>query len=214
MKTDENIAKDQYRPIFRQDYDIGWVGFTFEKRSFVSTGIGWFTRRKQTGKRKVSHVFIVVDKDTGIEAGPKGVVRFDMSKYYDTDKFVLIFRRPRGWDLGMGIELAKSAEDFLGQKYGYALLLAHGFSNSVIGGALDALTAGYLGKGLRRLTDAKNQQICMELVANIFRRHYKLKYLGCMRKDPADIDPQELFEDDGVFDVLSGQNEWQFSDVV
>lgn len=180
-------------PLYGDNYRAGYVGFSFTGGSVLSCGITYFTRWDHMSDIKVSHTFIVRNATEVIEAEPKGVVVNPIKPYFDDPHVKVFFREPRDYTDELGARIVKTAESFLGQKYGYGLIVADAIGNSVFGKLL----------GIRRLLckwfDSKKAMICSELGANVLAAQPEFEGIGCLRRPAREIEPQDLFEDDAIF---------------
>ena len=104
----------QKQPIYGKDYSPGFSAFTMYDASGLSDGISWIQKieeavsfitevRKQTYsprfeqtelKQAPSHVFKVIDKETGIESAEKGVEYFDLQARIYDPHLRIVFREP------------------------------------------------------------------------------------------------------------------------
>lgn len=113
----------QRQPIYGKDYGPGFSAFTMYDASGLSKGISWIQKieeaisfieevRKQTYsprfeetelKQAPSHVFKVIDKETGIESAEKGVEYFDLQARINDPHLRIVFREPERLN-GMAVE--------------------------------------------------------------------------------------------------------------
>ncbi len=82
-------------PKFVENYDVGYIGFTYTAGSLISEGVAWFERWARMSDIKVSHVFVVTGDDQLVEAHIEhGVVAASIGKYFDDPKTQVFFRQP------------------------------------------------------------------------------------------------------------------------
>lgn len=102
-------------PVYGRHYAPGYSGFSYYDASGLSAGISWMGSLEEAIsfieeirkniyspdfkdtdlKRPPSHVFKVVDKDTGIESAGKGVEYFDLQKRIADRHLRIVFREPQ-----------------------------------------------------------------------------------------------------------------------
>ena len=75
-KTIPNVSLkiDSITPVYGDNYNKGYIGFTYQKKSIVSIGIAFITRWARLSHIKVSHAFVVTDENECVEADRKSVV--------------------------------------------------------------------------------------------------------------------------------------------
>jgi hypothetical protein len=191
---------DQTKPQFGIDYDIGWVGFT-NVGGVASDIIGWVEQRYSHGPiARVTHTFIVSGEDEIIEAHlTSGVAIAKLSKYLDP-YFKLYFRKPFGWTPILGNSIAIAAYANVGDTYDTALIISQVLAKTLTGYWLNKLFKGAPDRWVSRHLDAKKGFICSELVADAMSRQPELALRGVLQDPINTIDPQELFEDDVLFE--------------
>jgi len=194
-----NIAEQ--KPYFGANYDVGYIGFTVTKASFVSAGISWFTKWDALPKvPRPTHCFIVTGADETVEAFPHGVARGNLSsKLADKDVAVLI-RRPRYYNTDMGERIALHAAEYVGEKYGYWLVAMHAGAGSIVGRLFSPLTRGWFERLVTSIGDKKQQQMCSELCARVLQMEPQLELLGILQDPARTITPIELFTDPYCFE--------------
>jgi hypothetical protein len=207
-------------PVFGIDYDVGWAGFTFTPKEIISEAIGYGERweERSVGEAAalpypaVSHAFICTGAGTGIEAHiDTGVAGFHLAKYTADTKCRVYFRKPRGWtpDLGKRIAATAAKNPPLGCAYDTSLIAADAICDTITGHALDRLTRGWFREWMCAWLARPNRFICSETDAYVFQQQPELAALGCLKRPANTIDPQELFEDDEVFEGgFSGGEMW------
>ena len=182
-------------------YDVGYVGFTVTRHSFIAAGISWFQHwDKIKNVPTPTHVFVITGEDETVEAFPNGVHRGTLQKYLCNPDVALLVRRPWHWTPGLGGQIAAKAAEFIGQSYGYWLIAGMAVSNSLLGRSLSWLTRGWFGRTVEKLCDGKRSQICSELTARALNAQPLLHELGILKYAEATITPMELFSDKLVFE--------------
>lgn len=192
----------QLKPVYGENYKKGYLFFTKTSGSFISDGITFFTFDDKLGKQypQVSHVGLVTGENKTLEALDEGVVESDLEKYFNNPKCKIFFRRPRYYNPLIADELVAIAEGIASRhlKYGYKLIVAHGFNRLLIGKILGTLTRGYFNKILYKILDGNNEAICSEFISMVFQAHPKFQLIGCMRRPARENSPQHIMEDDGL----------------
>lgn len=188
-------------PEYGVNYCRGWIGFTFTDDSIISQGVAWFSRTSSIeGKQKVSHTLICTGPDNCIEAQPRGVVRSDLEKYFNDPHVHIFFRRPKGFSLAMQQRIIDAAEQHIGDKYGYGLILADLMAGSFLGRVLNRLLCNAPNKMVSGWLDSKKSEICSELVALSLKADPSLDGKGCLTLPARMVTPEMLAFDDQVFD--------------
>lgn len=194
-----NIAEQ--KPLWRGNYDIGYIGFTITKASFISAGISWFTKWDALPNLpKPTHCFIVTGEDGTVEAFSQGVDRGNLSSKLSDENVAVLIRRPRHYTRDMGIRLAIEAEKYVGQKYGYWLVATLAVSNSILGRLISKLTGGWFERFVTSLGDKEKDQMCSELCARVMQTEPELAKLGVLQQAARTIVPVELFTDPYCFE--------------
>jgi len=188
-------------PKFKENYDVGYIGFTYNKSDITSVGIAYFTDWIRMSDIKVSHCFIVTGEDELIEAAAKEGVREDtISKYFDDPNVQVFFRKPkmRKPTSADGEFLTLAAKAYRGYKYNYfAILIQSLYGNKTIPAILrligishDSTRAALISLFEPLLEYFNHGFICSGLVARVLETTF------CFNpKIPVNlISPQELFE--------------------
>lgn len=119
---------------------------------WISSAIRFFTRRFGESRSRVSHVGVIVDNRTIVEALRTAVRRPFVAAYAGSE---LAIYRPI--HLHRVAEVVAKAESYVGREYGYLKILAH---------SLDwALQGTYF---FRRFTNSDAYPICSWLVAHAY----------------------------------------------
>jgi len=193
MKNDWEIVS--VKPGFGVNYNRGWLGFTFTQKSFVSSGIAWFTRFEEGDNKAlpdipISHVVVVSGPDECVEAAIPKVLRGPLSHYFEDPNTHIVFRKPVSWDAAKADLTVMQAETRVGQSYDYPLFVGHFLNENVLGRLFSILSFGLSKKAVYALLNRKNGLICSELGAwALAQSGYKLD------KKPASYTPQTLFQD-------------------
>lgn len=183
------------------NYMRGWVFFTFTDDNFVSEGIAWFTRPHllKPDDRPVSHTGITTGPNGTIEALQQGVVESDLAKYFNDPHVHIFFRCPQGYTEDMGNTIVTAAAGYLGEGYGYPLIVANFLAKNILGRIINKLAFNWPNRAVSWLLDSKRQAICSELVAMALQAVPWLKNIGCLKNPARMITPRDLSSDDKVF---------------
>lgn len=122
-------------PRFKKNYDVGYIGFTYNKSDITSIGIAYFTDWIRMSDIKVSHCFIVTGEDELIEAAAKEGVREDtISKYFNDPNVQVFFRKPKIKNPKVtGEFLSLAAKAYRGYRYNYfAILIQSLYGNKTL----------------------------------------------------------------------------------
>lgn len=184
------------------DYKKGDIGFTFDKKSWISSGIAYFTRWQRSSNIKIDHAFIVIDDSTCIEALPgTGVAVKKLQDYLNNKNTIIFFRKLKGINESRADEIAKNAKAELGKKYANALLLVGVGRGSFPGHLIDKITHNKFFDKQSQLINKCKSFLCSGLVAHCLQKAKKWPYhnAGLLKRPASAITPQELFEDESIF---------------
>ena len=188
-------------PKFKENYDIGYIGFTYDKSNIMSIGIAYFTDWIRMSNIKVSHCFIVTGEDELIEASAKkGVIKDTISKYFDDPNVQVFFKKPKMSKATSesGDLVALAVKVYLGFNYNYfAILIQFLYGNKTIPAILglvgishDSIRSFLLSLFEPLLCYYSYGFICSGLVA----RALEITFCFNPRVPVNLISPQELFE--------------------
>jgi hypothetical protein len=187
-------------PQFGVNYDTGYIGFTYTG-GFVAAGVAYFERWNRLSDIKVTHALIVSGENECIEAHiDEGVARVSLAKYFADPQCRIFFRKPRGWNPGLGQRIAAAAAAKVGDRYNTGLVVAEGVADTVAGRWMNKLFHEWPHRVLNRWLARPNEFICSELAAYALAQQPEFAGLGVLAKPLDTIDPQELFEDTELFE--------------
>lgn len=187
-------------PKFGANYATGYIGFTYTG-GFVAGSVAYFERWNRSTGLKVSHTFIVSGDNECIEAHiNEGVARVPLTKYFADPACQVFFRRPRGWNPDLGRRIADAAVAKVGAHYNTSLILADVVADTFIGHWLNRLLRSWPNRLISRAFDRSGHWICSQLVAYALAQQPELQSQGVLRFPFDIIDPQELFEDEDLFE--------------
>lgn len=203
--TKEHVFRTR-KPRFGVDYDIGWIAFNHAE-SNMSKLIAYLDDTKRANGVVVSHAMVISGKNECIEAAfPKGVVRSDLDEaYFDRDDRYVVFRKPTGLTPDIADRIVSAAATEVGTEYNHSVLITQ-FAKLTFGGWLierrceDDVSEGDLRKCVDRFIEVDSKWICSELAAYCLDRQPEYTARGVLAKSPRSLTPQELFEDEELFE--------------
>lgn len=188
-------------PKFGENYDVGYIGFTFTADNIVSDGIAYFERWNRMSDIKVAHTFVVTGENELVEAHIDTGVKADcISKYFNDPHTRVFFREPVGWNRLLGENIALAALSKQGEKYNVGLIVADAAAETFLGYWLNKIFRKWPEKVICWLFDFRNTMICSELVAFALASQPEFKHRGCLDWPLDTITPQDLFEDATLFE--------------
>ncbi len=188
------------QPEYGINYDKGYIGFTYTKKSIISTGIAYFTRWSRMRDIKVSHALIVTGENECVEAlVGDGVVWTNLKKYFNNKDCQIFFRKPKGLLKEHADRIAAVAAQEVGNQYDLALIPAQAGQGSFVGKLLNRVFNNRPDRMISRLLNRDDRWICSELAAHCLESVAEFKNRGILNDPQETIDPQELFEDDDIF---------------
>ena len=187
-------------PQYPTDYDIGYIGFTYVP-GVVSAGIAYAERWHRFGRVAVTHTFVVAGNNECIEAHiDEGVARVSLDKYLRDPACRICFRRPRGWTPALGARIAAAAATKLGARYNTSLILAEAAADTWLGHWANRFLRAWPNRLLSKILDRPGHWICSQLVAYALAQQPEYRNLGILRQPLDTIDPQQLFEDQTLYE--------------
>lgn len=187
------------KPIYGDNYKKGYVGFTYTQNNIVAKGIAYFTRWERLSDIRVSHALIVTGENSCIEAD-KTVHEASLERYFNDPHCCICFRKPANLTEPLADRIIHTLKPELGKKYDFLLIPAQAIAGSVLGKALNILTKGKFEAFLCKRLNQKHKWICSELVAYALNQQTEYSGIGILRDKHESISPQELFEDQRIFE--------------
>ena len=179
---------------------IGYIGFTYVP-GMVSAGVAFAERWNRHSQFKVTHTLVVSGADECIEAHiDEGVARVSLEKYLGDANCKIFFRRPRGWTPELGARIAASAATQLGCRYNTSLILAQAAADTFFGHWCNRLLGAWPERLMSWMLDRRRHWICSQLVAYALAQQPEYRGRGVLSLPLDMIDPQQLFEDDELFE--------------
>ena len=195
-----SMRVESHIPQYGVNYRPGYIGFTFTDNSFVSLGIAYFTRH-ELSRIPVSHAFVVAGNDRLVEAHAlRGVAYDTISKYFNDPHVHVFFRKPLGWTERMGNAIAHSAERKIGCAYGYGLIAADLAADTWAGYWANRICQQWPRRFFCWLLNSPAAFICSELAAYALNEQPEFHGRGVLAGPLDTIDPQDLFEDETIFE--------------
>ncbi len=187
-------------PVYGENYKKGYIGFTYFKKSFISNGIAYITRWARMSDIMVSHALVVTGENTCVEALiDKGVIETHLTDYFENPECQIFFRKPVGLTNQIADSIALLAEGQLGTKYNHKLIVAQAMQGTFIGKLINKVFNNNPDILASKLLNRDDKWICSELAAYCLDEQEKYRNKGVLRHSNETIDPQELFEDDLIF---------------
>lgn len=187
-------------PRYGRHYRRGYVGFTYHSDHIFAKGTVWFTRWERMSDIKVSHALLVSGRDECIEAVGTGVRRHNLHEYFDDEHCQIFFRKPRSWSPNMARRMINRAVKEIGKAYDSSLIISDALIGSFAGHLLNRITRNKLEEFLSEALNHDDRWICSELVAYCLDSQPELHDRGILAQPNAAITPQELFEDNEIFE--------------
>ena len=195
------LEYESEEPVYGENYDRGYIAFGYGSNHFSSKGIAYFTRLDRLSDVKVSHVMIVTGPDRCIEALYEGGVQAgSLSKYFDDKKYQIFFRRPRNLTSEIATSIIEKAETQKGCKFDATLFVSHAVNASFLGRALRGVFGDNPDRMLSALVNDDDRWVCSELVSYAMDGLSEYHDKGILDNPHETINPQELFEDEVIFD--------------
>lgn len=200
------IKISSIKAVYGETYKKGYIGFTYYNTSIVSIGIAYMTHWARMSDIKVSHTLIVTGENECIEAQIEdGVVRSDLDRYFNNPSCQIFFRKPIGLTDDIATNLVKSAEAQLGTKYDINLIVAAAMQGAFIGKLINTIFSGKPDRLVSKRLNREDRWICSELVAYCLNEQSQYSNQGVLENRVETIDPQELFEDQSIFEPWAGK---------
>jgi hypothetical protein len=203
IKNEQDPIFDKRRPVYGKDYDRGWFGFN-HSTSWMSQLIGNVGHRRRESPIVISHAFVVTGEDLCVEAAfKKGVLVSSLTEqYFEKPSRYVVFRKPKGLTPELADRICELAESQVGTRFDNGVLIAHTLNDHFLGWLVNKMT----GDAARAAADAafnqKDEWICSELAAFILNQIPQYAGKGNLADRPGMLTPQELFENDEIFEPL------------
>ncbi|MGP1387889.1 MAG: hypothetical protein ACTS2F_30410 [Thainema sp.] len=190
-----SIQKENKAPAYVQNYNRGYIGFTYSDSNLVSLGIAYFTGLGRMSDIITTHTLLVTGPDRCIEAHAKGGVQCStLSQYFDDPTTDIFFRKPRNLDEEIATRIIARAEQEMNRPYDLSLISAHMLSGTMMGYYLNKISKGKLEQVIAKMMNVDEKWICSELIAYCLDQPPYLDK-GILKQPCETISPQELFED-------------------
>lgn len=199
----------QLKPVYGVNYDKGYIGFSYNDET-ISKGITYFTRRDRKQQIKVSHVFLVTEENSCIEADAftGKVEEAYLTKYFYQTGYQVFFKKPKDLNSEIADLLISVLKKEVGKPYDYKLILSHALSDSLLYSFLSLFHIKKL------FLNATSSWMCSELVSYGLNSIDKYKGIGVLKNPSFSITPQSLFEDTEIFEKWKEELPNKFEDLV
>lgn len=192
-------------PDFGVNYDKGYVGFTYHNNLLICKGIAYFTKWERISNIYATHALIVTGENSCIEAdAAKNQVRSAPLEHYFNDPHCQIFfRKPTGLTSPIANRIIQVIQREVGQQYDFGSIGVQALSGTFLGHLLNHVLAGTPEEQIAHILDNPEKWICSELVAYGLDEQPEYKDKGILKYPNGTISPQELFEDEIIFEPWS-----------
>ncbi len=189
-------------PRFGVNYKKGYIGFTYHNNLVICKGIAHFTRWEKMSDIYATHVLVVTGENSCIEADAlkNRVNSSTLDRYFDDPHCQIFFRKPKDLTDEIADRIVRTVELEVGKEYDFNLIGVQASSGSFLGHLLNRLLAGKLKNTTAQILNNPDKWICSELVAYGLDTQPEYKDRGILRCPDATISPQELFEDNVIFE--------------
>ena len=190
-------------PIFGGNYNIGYIGFSYDTESIISKWIAKFTKNFNYSGIKVSHALIVVGENLCVEASAseRKVILSPLTKYFNNSNTPISFRKPRDLTIEAAEEIAELAKSKIDCPYEMLQISGHIWKALPFINQFNRFTRNIFIDPISNLVDNKNKFICSELAAYSLKnaKSWKHNHDGILARWTTRLNPQELFEDRKIF---------------
>lgn len=196
------------KPQYGLNYRDGFIGFTFDDSSFLSSGIVWFTSWEQGQNSDVpnipvSHVFVVTGENQCVEAWVPKVRISSLSDYFNNPHKHVCFRKPNGMTDEIAQQIVKTSLSEVGKSYNYTLIIGHAISDSWVGRMFDSITGGKFHILVTSFFNTRWGFMCSQLASYCMNLISQYKGRGVLKDKVSSIDPQKLFQSKEIFEPWS-----------
>jgi hypothetical protein len=189
-------------PKYGENYDKGYIGFTYHNDNVIAQGIAYFTKWSCISDIHATHALIVTGENSCIEADAnQNCVRVGtLEHYFDEPNCQIFFRKPKGLTDKISDRIVQVLEPEVGKEYDFKSILTQLLSGTFPGHVLDRLIQGKFEDKLAEYLNDPNKWICSELAAYALDEQPEYRDHGILKRPNATISPQELFEDPEIFE--------------
>lgn len=189
-------------PIYGENYNRGYIGFTYHNNNVVAKGIVHFTHWQCMSDIYATHALIVTGENSCIEAdASQNCVRTGtLDHYFEEEHCQIFFRKPKGLTAAIADRIVQVIKPEIGKLYDFKLILTQATSGSFAGHLYDTLLQGKFENWLAQFLNERDKWICSELAAYALDEQPEYKDQGILKRPNATISPQELFEDETIFE--------------
>jgi hypothetical protein len=194
-------------PEYGKNYNKGYLGFTYHNDNVIAKGIVYFTKWTRMSDIYASHVLIVTGENECIEADAnQNCVRYGtLDHYFEEPHCQIFFRKPKDLTDEISDRIVQVAKNEVGKKYDYKSILTQLLSGTLAGHIVDRLVRGEFEDWLADRLNDSTRWICSELAAYTLDEQPEYRDRGILKHPNATISPQELFEDQVIFELWRNQ---------
>ncbi len=205
MTTTQQISQIKLTtvaPVYGNNYNKGYIGFSYNDNSVIAKGIAHFTGWQRMSDLYATHVLIVTGENSCIEADAfhNCVKEGPLQHYFDQPHCQIFFRQPQGLNNEIAEGIVQVLRPEIGKKYDFKSILTQTLSGSFFGRLCDRLLQGKLEDKLSEKLNNPEKWICSELAAYALDEQPQYQDQGILKRPNATISPQELFEDSVIFE--------------
>jgi hypothetical protein len=198
----QQIAIVSIPPEFGKNYKKGYIGFTYHNNLAICKGIARFTRWENMSDIYATHALIVTGENSCIEAdaSQNKVRSAHLHHYFDDRNCQIFFRKPKGLNDEIADRIVRVLEPEVGKKYDFRLIGIQLGAGTILGHLLNRLLKGKPEQLITEILNKPEKWICSELVAYGLDEQPEYRDRGILASPNATITPQELFEDQEIFE--------------
>jgi hypothetical protein len=189
-------------PKYGVNYKKGYIGFTYHNNLVICQGIAYFTRWARMSNIYATHALIVTGENSCIEAdaSQNKVRSAPLQHYFDDPHCQIFFCKPKGLNDEIADRIIRVIEAEVGKEYDFGLIVGQTGTGTFLGYVLNHLLKGTLENQIAQYLDNPEKWICSELVAYGLDEQPEYRDRGILASPNATISPQELFEDQEIFE--------------
>jgi hypothetical protein len=189
-------------PKYGVNYKKGYIGFTYHNNLAICKGIAYFTKWENMSDIYATHALIVTGENSCIEADAcqNRVKSAPLQHYFDDPHCQIFFRKPKDLTSEIAEQIIKVLEPKVGKKYDFGLILTQVGAGTILGHILNRLLKGKPEQQITEILNNPEKWICSELVAYGLDEQPEYRDRGILASPNATITPQELFEDQEIFE--------------
>jgi hypothetical protein len=190
------------KPIYGDNYNRGYIGFTYHNDNVIAKGISYFTKWERMSDIYATHALIVTGENSCIEANAfqNCVKEGTLDHYFEEPHCQIFFREPKEWTDEIGDRIVQVLNPEVGRKYDFNLILAQALSGTALGHFWNRILQGVPKDKVSEILNSSKKWICSELAAYALDEQPEYHDQGILKRPDATISPQALFEDPDIFE--------------